>query len=126
MLTSDLVNDLLAPIAADDPCGPDLEYDPAFMVLVADLLGKPEQQFGDTIIAAIEPDWAQIGAQATGILKRSKDLRGAVLLLRAATRTQGLRKCVWGSSCCPACSTGSGTACTLSSTPTTTTTRPCA
>ena len=90
MLTSDLVNDLLAPIAADDPCGSDLEYDPAFMVLVADSLGKPEQQFGDTIIAAIEPDWAQSGAQATGILKRSKDLRGAVLLLRAATRTQGL------------------------------------
>lgn len=90
MLTADLVNDLLAPIAADDPCGPDLEYDPAFMALAADSLGKPEQQFGDTIIAAVEPDWAQIGAQAVALLKRSKDLRGAVLLLRAATRTQGL------------------------------------
>ena len=90
MLTADLVNDLLAPIAADNPCGPDLEYDPAFMALAADSLGKPEQQFGDTIIAAVEPDWAQIGTQAVDLLKRSKDLRGAVLLLRAATRTQGL------------------------------------
>ncbi len=90
MLTADLANDLLAPIAADDSCGPNLEYDPAFMALAADSLGKPEQQFGDTIIAAVEPDWDQIGTQAVDLLKRSKDLRCAVLLLRAATRTQGL------------------------------------
>ncbi len=90
MLTPNLVNDLITPVTADAPCGPDLEYDPAFMALMVAAQGKAEQQFGDTIIAAVEPDWAQVGQQAQDLLQRSKDLRCAVLLLRAATRTQGL------------------------------------
>lgn len=90
MLTPDLVGTLLEPIAGDAPSGPDLEYDPAFLALGVAAEGKPEQQFGDTIIAAVEPDWADVGNQAQALLGRSKDLRPAVLLLRAATRAQGL------------------------------------
>lgn len=90
MLTPDLVQTLLEPVPGDEPSGPDLEYDPVFMALAVTVAGKAEQQFGDTIIAAVEPDWAQVGQQAEDLLRRSKDLRCAVLLLRAATRTQGL------------------------------------
>lgn len=91
MLTPDLVDQLLAPISDGEPCGPDLEYDPAFMALTVAAQGKAEQQFGDTIIAAVEPEWPQIAQQAGELLGRSKDLRCAVLLLRAATRMQGLQ-----------------------------------
>lgn len=91
MLTPDLVDRLLAPVSGGEPCGPDLEYDPAFMALAVAAQGKAEQQFGDTIIAAIEPEWPQIAQQAEELLGRSKDLRCAVLLLRAATRMQGLQ-----------------------------------
>lgn len=89
MLTSDAVEALLRPIAADDPSGPDLEYDPAFMALMVAAEGKAEQQFGDTIIAAVEPDWSQVVRQAEALLENTKDLRCAVLITRAATRTQG-------------------------------------
>lgn len=90
MLTPDLTEALLAPVSEALPCGDDLEYDPEFTDLTIAAQGKPEQQFGDTLIAAVEPEWPQVAAQAAQLLRRSKDVRVAVLLLRAATRQQGL------------------------------------
>ncbi|WP_225782393.1 type VI secretion system protein TssA [Xenophilus sp. Marseille-Q4582] len=90
MLTPELVEILRAPISEASPCGDDLEYDAAFIALEAAAQGKPEQQFGDTVIPAVEPEWPQVSEQAQALLRRSKDVRPAVLLLRAATRLQGL------------------------------------
>jgi type VI secretion system protein ImpA len=90
MLTPELVDALQAPISEASPCGDDLEYDPAFTALETAAQGKPEQQFGDTVIPAVEPDWPQVSEQAVALLRRSKDVRAAVLLMRAATRLQGL------------------------------------
>ncbi|BEP45099.1 MULTISPECIES: type VI secretion system protein TssA [Variovorax] len=90
MLNNELAATLLAPIGDASPCGDDLEYDADFMALVADAQGKPEQQFGDTVIPAVEPEWREVGEKAGNILRRSKDVRAAVLLLRASTRLQGV------------------------------------
>jgi type VI secretion system protein ImpA len=90
MFTSESVNALLAPVSASAPCGANLEYDPDFTALGAAAQGKPEQQFGDTVIAAVEPDWRAVAEQAQALLQRTKDLRLAVLLTRAATHQQGL------------------------------------
>ena len=90
MLTPDLVDALQAPISEASPCGDDLEYDPAFTAAETAALGKPEQQFGDTVIPAVDPDWNQVGDLATDLLHRSKDVRPAVLLLRTSTRRQGV------------------------------------
>ncbi|MGJ7504612.1 type VI secretion system protein TssA [Variovorax sp. ZT5P49] len=90
MLTNELAATLLAPIGEASPCGDDLEYDADFMTLVSAAQGKPEQQFGDTVIPAVEPEWREVGERADGILRRSKDVRAAVLLLRASTRMQGV------------------------------------
>jgi type VI secretion system protein ImpA len=90
MLTNELVEALLTPIGEASPCGDDLEYDAAFTALSAASQGKPEQQFGDTVIAAVEPEWREVAEQSDAILRRSKDVRAAVLLLRAATRLQGV------------------------------------
>ena len=84
------VEDWLRDAEADPPCGPDLEYDDAFMALAAAAAGKPEQQFGATIIPAQEPDWEAVVDQATQMLHRSKDLRSVVLLARGLTRLAGL------------------------------------
>jgi type VI secretion system protein ImpA len=84
------VDALLAPVSESEPSGPDLEYDSAFLALEEAARGKPEQQFGDTIIPAEEPDWRAVQAAATTLLGRSKDVRLAVHLLRASTRLQGL------------------------------------
>jgi type VI secretion system protein ImpA len=90
MLTNELVEALLTPIGEASPCGDDLEYDAAFTALAASSERKPEQQFGDTVIPAVEPEWRDVAEQADAILRRSKDVRAAVLLLRASTRMQGV------------------------------------
>lgn len=80
---------LLAPYEDDRPSGDDLEYDPLFGEMERAAKGKEEQQFGDTIVAAEEPDWARLESHALAVLERSKDLRAAVQLTRALIRTQG-------------------------------------
>ncbi len=85
------VDDLLAPLGDDTPCGDDLEYDPAFVALEAASRGKPEQQFGDKVIPAEEPDWRSVHEQALEIAQRTRDLRVAVLLARSGAHVYGLR-----------------------------------
>ena len=79
---------LLAPIAEDAPSGPDLTYDPEFLALEQAAQGKSEQQFGDTVIPAEEPEWRDVRQRAEALLQRSKDLRAAVLLARALARME--------------------------------------
>jgi len=87
------VEDLLAALGSPDdgaPCGADLEYDPAFMALNEAARGKPEQQFGDTVIPAQEPDWRVVLEQASDLARRTRDIRVAVLLARASARLHGV------------------------------------
>ena len=88
MLSNDL-NNLLDPVSADAPCGADLEYDPAFAELERISVAKAEQQIGDTIVPAEEPDWKSVQKKALDILPRGKDLRAAVHLARSLLGTDG-------------------------------------
>lgn len=72
------------------PCGPNLEYDPAFQELERNLVGKPEVQYGATITAAVPPDWKAVRRQAIDLLGRTRDLRIAVALARAVLALEGL------------------------------------
>ena len=83
------VDALLAPVNDAAPCGDDLEYDPAFQALEEAARGKPEQQFGDTVIAAVDPDWRAMKEQSIALFDRTRDLRVGIHLLRAATRLNG-------------------------------------
>lgn len=87
---------LLSPLADDAPCGADLEYDPAFLALQEAGAGKPEQQYGDTVIPAQEPDWARVDEQARQLAARTRDLRLAVWLVRSGARLTGLSGAVRG------------------------------
>jgi type VI secretion system protein ImpA len=84
------VDQLLAPLGEDTPCGDDLEYDAAFMALDEAARGKPEQQFGDTLIAAQEPDWREVFEESLALAHRTRDLRIAVLLARSGARLHGI------------------------------------
>lgn len=77
------IADLLTEIAPDAACGPDLEYDADFLALEQAAKGKPEQQFGDTIVPAVDPNWVEVHTRAEALFSRTKDLRVAVLLTRA-------------------------------------------
>jgi len=76
---------LLAPVSDDAPSGPDLTYDPDFLALEQAAQGKSEQQFGDTVIPAEEPDWRDVRQRAEALTGRTKDVRVAVLLARSLT-----------------------------------------
>ena len=87
---------LLSPLAGDAPCGADLEYDPAFLALQEAGAGKPEQQYGETIIPAEEPDWPVVHEQALQLAARTRDLRVAVWLTRSSAHLGGLPSAVRG------------------------------
>lgn len=67
------------------PCGPDLEYDAAFLALTQAAAGKPETQWA----AAEPPDWREVRSQAEALFERTRDLRVAVLWARAAVHLDG-------------------------------------
>lgn len=87
---------LLEPVLADNPAGEELDYDQEFISLVTEMQGKPEQQYGDTLIHAVEPDWTWVSREAQNLLKKSKDFRLAVMITRALARNEGIPGAVRG------------------------------
>jgi type VI secretion system protein ImpA len=88
MLTND-IEAYLKPIEGEAPCGPDLEYDPAFLELERLAESKPEQQIGNSVVPAQEPDWRAVTERATALLAKTKDLRVAWHLVRGLLATKG-------------------------------------
>ena len=85
------VDSLLEPVSPDAPCGDNLEYqDPLFGEMERAAEGKPEQQFGDSVTPAEEPDWRAVRSKALELLGRTKDIRVAVYLARAALGSEDL------------------------------------
>ena len=84
------IEEFLAPISPDKPCGENLEYDADFQIMNQASQGKAEQQFGDTIIPAEPADWNTVEKFATSLLTRTKDLRVLLALTHAWTRRRGL------------------------------------
>jgi len=84
------IEQLLAETPEAPPCGPNLEYDAAFLELEQGAKGKPGQEFGGTVIPPEEPEWAKVSELARSLLQRTKDLRVAVYLTRALVNTEGV------------------------------------
>lgn len=76
----------LAPLSDDAPCGPDLEYDPEFVVLMAKTAPRTEAQYGDFIGTPEAINWTDVERECRQLLTRTRDLRIAILLLRARVR----------------------------------------
>lgn len=79
------VEELLKPVSAEEPCGPDLAYDPAFQQLETLVRGKPETQFS----AAEDPDWKELRDLASEFHGKSKHLTAAVILTLSLLKTEG-------------------------------------
>lgn len=77
--------ELLKPVSAEEPCGPDLAYDPAFQQLETLVRGKPETQFS----AAEDPDWKELRDLASEFHGKSKHLTAAVILTLSLLKTEG-------------------------------------
>src|SRR5882672_375988 len=84
------VEKLLTPVDGESPVGADLSYDPSVMEIDQIAAGKPEQQVGETIVPAEDPDWKELRSRCTEALGRTKDLRIAMHLLVTALKMEGL------------------------------------
>lgn len=83
------VDQLIAPISDESPSGDNLEYEPEFGELERAAQGKPAHEIGDEVIEAEGPDWRLVRDHAQELLGRTKDLRIAVLMARAAANIHG-------------------------------------
>ncbi len=79
MSTLDL-EQLLAPIEGEQPCGRDLFDDPRFYAIQQAMQGQPAREMGDSVIAAVPPDYATAVSGCLRLLRESRDLRLAVTL----------------------------------------------
>jgi type VI secretion system protein ImpA len=82
--------DWLGNISADLPCGPDLEYDPSFASLEQAVNGRPDVEYGQTVVAAVPPDWIAADALCLELLSRTRDLRVVVYLTRSRLVSHGV------------------------------------
>lgn len=83
------VEKLLQEISADSPCGNDMEYEPEFQELERSTQYRGEQIIGDAVVEASEPNWRDVHRAATELFTKTKDLRVAVYLTRAALHIDG-------------------------------------
>lgn len=84
------IESLLAPISPDSPCGEDLSYDPVYLELERLAQGTPEQQIGEKIVEAQEPNWREVRDLCLDLLKRGRDLRVVMHLALALLRMEGV------------------------------------
>lgn len=88
---SSLPDTLLEPISPEQPCGADLSFSREFdAIQEARRFDDPTLAQGDWITAIKDADWQAAATLCTSLLReRSKDLRLAVWLAEALTKTQG-------------------------------------
>ena len=80
----------LPDIPGAEPAGANLEFDPEFAELARLAAGKPEQQYGTTIVPAEDPDWKAVAAAAEALMARTYDLRVMSQLAVARLQREGL------------------------------------
>lgn len=83
-------DNLLRPIDGSAPTGENLEYDPEFIALERLATPTSERAMGDSLKAAVEPDWDKVASAAEALFNRTNDLRVAIHLTAASTRIHGL------------------------------------
>lgn len=81
---------LLGVKEGDSPSGENLEYDAEFIQMEIASQPGQERQAGDEILAAEDPDFADVQAKAQVVMDRSHDLRAGAIMAGALLNTQGL------------------------------------
>jgi len=85
----------LSPLPETDPCGPNLEYDAEYAVLISRMTPKEDTQYGNFIGTTEAPNWAEVERDCRRLLLRTRDITLAILFLRCRTRlaqADGLRE----------------------------------
>ncbi|MCR6475737.1 type VI secretion system ImpA family N-terminal domain-containing protein [Variovorax sp. ZS18.2.2] len=76
----------LEPLNARAPCGPSLEYDAEYAVLLSRMSPRGDAQYGQFVGTPEAPNWAEIERDCRRLLLRTRDINLFVWLCRARTR----------------------------------------
>lgn len=93
---------LLEPIAPDLPCGEDLEYDPQYMELFIRIIPREKKVIGGSMGSErLESEyesvrWSEVERDCLDLLRRTRDVRLFVVLLRCRTQQAGPEGLVQG------------------------------
>ena len=74
------------PLSAQEPCGPSLEYDAEFAVLLSRMSPRGDAQYGQFVGMPDAPNWAEVERDCRRLLLRTHDINLFVWLCRARTR----------------------------------------
>ena len=85
----DTTDTFLQPLDPDAPCGPNLEYDAAFLALETLAAPRAERVVGDSVKQAESPEWRDVAKQAEEVAARTRDLRVAIHLATARLHIGG-------------------------------------
>ncbi|MGZ5199696.1 MAG: type VI secretion system protein TssA [Telluria sp.] len=87
------IEQLLAPISEDQPCGEDISFSPELDAIAnARRADDPTLEQGAWVTTLKEADWKFVGKRCAQLIQeRSKDLQLAVWLAEASAKTDGLR-----------------------------------
>lgn len=83
---SEMAPDRLQPLSAAEPCGPSLEYDAEYAVLLSRMSPRGDAQYGQFVGTPEMPNWAEIERDCRRLLLRTRDINLLVWLCRARTR----------------------------------------
>lgn len=82
----DLGSGWLSPLNATAPCGPSLEYDAEYAVLLSRMSPRVDAQYGQFVGSPEASNWAEIERDCRRLLLRTRDINLLVWLCRARTR----------------------------------------
>ncbi|MET3494820.1 ImpA family type VI secretion system protein [Variovorax boronicumulans] len=77
---------VLEPLSAHEPCGPSLEYDAEFSVLLSRMSPRGDAQYGQFVRTPEAPNWVEVERDCRRLLLRTRDIHLFVWLCRARTR----------------------------------------
>lgn len=74
------------PLDPAAPCGPSLEYDAEYAVLLSRMSPRGDAQYGEFVGVPEAPNWAEIERDCRRLLARTRDINLFVWICRARTR----------------------------------------
>ncbi|MGJ7615121.1 MULTISPECIES: ImpA family type VI secretion system protein [unclassified Variovorax] len=86
LVTSSPTSSSALPLSPTAPCGPSLEYDAEYAVLLSRMSPRGEAQYGEFMGVPEAPNWAEIERDCRRLLSRTRDINLFVWICRARTR----------------------------------------
>lgn len=83
-------SEFLQPVSDAFPCGDSLEYDSAFILLLSKIQPKQDAEYGSFVEQAEPVNWSEVQRECAALMRKSKDVRLFIIMIRCRLRQIGL------------------------------------